>query len=79
MKSVYPFSDDCKNPLDHLAGQTVSSVRYKERVVSLGWSQEPWAVLSVCARPCGISQQTIAPFWAWTSSFQSEHVELEDC
>lgn len=59
MRSVYPFSDGCKNPLDHLAGQTVSSVRYKERVVSLGWSQEPWAALSLCARPCGILSRSL--------------------
>lgn len=59
MKSVYPSSYGCKNPLDHLAGQTVSSVRYKEKVVSLGWSQEPWAVLSVCARPRGILSRSL--------------------
>lgn len=59
MRSVYRSSDGCKNPLDHLAGQTVSSVQYKERAMSLGWSQEPWAVLSVCARPRGIPSRSL--------------------
>lgn len=59
MRSVYPSSDGCNNPLDHFAGQAVSSVQYKERVVSLVWSQEPWAAHSVCARPHGILSRSL--------------------
>lgn len=42
-----------------LLGKAVSSVRYKKRVLSLGWSQEPWAAHSVCARPLGILSRSL--------------------